>query len=165
MCGVENESLGSYLFAVSFDGFSRESFIPDRSKSNKVINKLLQAVALLLFAIPLWAHHATAAQYDVSATITLKGTISRIDWTNPHIHVYIDVKMENGNPETWAVEFPSPGAIIVAGLSRQLLVPGTPLTLEAYPSKPAGHDKGQRAACAKAITLSDGNRFAFVVGI
>jgi hypothetical protein len=123
-------------------------------------------VGLILFALPVWAHHATAAQYDVSTTITLKGAISRIDWANPHIHVYVDVKMENGNSENWIVELPSPGAIIVAGLSRQLLVPGTPLTLEAYPSKPStDHNKVQRTACAKAITLSDGSRFAFVVGI
>ena len=122
--------------------------------------------AVILFVLPVWAHHATAAQYDVSTTITLKGTISRIDWTNPHIHLYIDVKMEDGKSESWNVEFPSPGAIIVAGLSRQLLVPGTPLTLEAYPSKPsADHNRVQRIACAKAITLSDGSRFAFVVGI
>jgi hypothetical protein len=123
-------------------------------------------VPLIFLALPVWAHHATAAQYDVSTTMTLKGTISRIDWTNPHIHVYVDVKMENGNSESWIVEFPSPGAIIVAGLSKQLLVPGTPLTLEAYPSKPStDRNKVQRNACAKAITLSDGSRFAFVVGI
>jgi hypothetical protein len=123
-------------------------------------------VVIALFGIPVWAHHATAAQYDVSRTTTLKGMISRIEWTNPHIHVYVDVKMEDGNSESWTVEFPSPGAIIVAGLSRQLLVPGTPLTLEAYPSKPsADRSKVLRTACAKAITLSDGNRFAFVVGI
>jgi hypothetical protein len=123
-------------------------------------------VGLILFTLPVWAHHATAARYDVSTTITLKGTISRIDWSNPHIHVYVDVKIENGKSESWIVEFPSPGAIIVAGLSRQLLIPGTPLALEAYPSKPsADHDKVQRTACAKAITLSDGSRFPFVVGI
>jgi hypothetical protein len=123
-------------------------------------------VGFILLAFPVWAHHATAAQYDVSTTISLKGTISRIDWTNPHSHVYVDVKIENGNPESWIVEFPSPGAMIVAGLSRQLLVPGTPLTLEAYPSKPsADHNKTPRTACAKAVTLSDGSRYAFVVGI
>jgi hypothetical protein len=123
-------------------------------------------VGLVLFVLPVWAHHATAAQYDVSTTITLKGTISRIDWTNPHIHVYVDIKTENGNSVSWIVEFPSPGAIIVAGLSRPMLVPGTALTLEAYPSKPpADHSKAQRTACAKAITFPDGNRFAFVVGI
>jgi uncharacterized protein DUF6152 len=122
-------------------------------------------VVLCLFVLPVSAHHATAAQYDVSTTIILKGTITRVDWANPHIHVYIEVKIEDGNSETWTVEFPSPGAIIVAGLSRQLLTPGTPLTLEGYPSKPSDLKRVQHSACAKAITLSDGNRFAFVVGI
>lgn len=112
------------------------------------------------------AHHATAVQYDVSATITLKGTITRVDWANPHTHVYMDVKSENGSQENWMLEFPSPGAIVVTGLSRQLLAPGTVLTLEGYPSKPTPeHTKVQRAACVKAITFPDGSRYAFVVGI
>src|SRR6478752_113151 len=82
------------------------------------------------------AHHATAVQYETSATITLKGTITRVDWANPHTHIYMDVKSENASQETWMLEFPSPGAIVVTGLSRQLLAPGTVLTLEGYPSKP-----------------------------
>jgi hypothetical protein len=111
-------------------------------------------------------HHAAAAQYDVSTTITLKGAVTRIEWTNPHIHIYVDVKTEDSNAETWAVEFPAPGAAIVAGLSKQLLAAGTVITFEAYPAKPpADHSKPQRAACAKAITLSDGSRLTFVVGI
>ena len=106
------------------------------------------------------AHHATAVQYDVSRTVTLKGKITRVDWANPHIHLYMDVKTENGLEEHWKLEFPSPGAVIVAGLSKQLLLPGTVLTVESYPSK-ASPD----AACAKAVTLSNGSRLAFVVGI
>src|SRR5215475_5656617 len=124
------------------------------------------AVVFCLLTLPVLAHHATAVQYDVSSTITLNGTVTRLDWTNPHVRVYLEVKMGNGNSESWTVEFPSPGAIIVAGLSRTLLAPGTVLTLEAYPSKPsADQAKVQRSACAKAITLADHNRFAFVVGI
>jgi hypothetical protein len=112
------------------------------------------------------AHHAAAAQYDVSSTITLKGTIARVEWSNPHIHVYVDVKTEEGNPETWTMEFPAPGAAIVAGVSKQLLAPGTVITFEAYPAKPlADHSKPQKSGCAKAITLSDGSRLTFVVGI
>jgi hypothetical protein len=124
------------------------------------------AVVFCFLTVPVLAHHATAVQYDVSSTITLKGTVTRLDWTNPHVHVYLDVKAGSGNSESWTLEFPSPGAIIVAGLSRKLLAPGTVLTLEAYSSKPsADQAKVPRSACAKAITLADGNRFAFVVGI
>ena len=112
------------------------------------------------------AHHASAAQYDVSSTITLKGAITRVEWANPHIHVYVDVKTEEGNSENWSVEFPAPGAAIVAGLSKQLLAAGTVINFEAYPAKPpADHSKPQRSACAKAITLSNGDRLTFVVGI
>jgi hypothetical protein len=119
----------------------------------------------LLLSSSAWGHHAAAAQYDVSTTITLKGTITRVEWTNPHIHVYVDVKTDGGNAENWTVEFPAPGAAIVAGLSKQLLA-GTVITFEAYPAKPpADHSKPQRSACAKAITLSNGDRLTFVVGI
>jgi hypothetical protein len=121
---------------------------------------------LFLVSSGVFAHHATAAQYDVSSTVTLKGTISRLEWANPHIHVYLDVKTEEGNSETWIVEFPAPGAAIVAGLSKQLLASGTVITLEAYPAKPpADHSKPKRSACAKAVTLADGSRLTFVVGI
>jgi hypothetical protein len=124
------------------------------------------AIVFCSLTLPVLAHHATAAQYDVSSTITLNGTVTRVDWTNPHVRVYLEVKMGKGNSESWTVEFPSPGAIIVAGLSRKLLSPGTVLTLEAYPSKPsADQAKVQHSACAKAVTLTDGNRFPFVVGI
>jgi hypothetical protein len=115
---------------------------------------------LLLFSTGALAHHATAAEYDVSSTITLKGTVTRVEWTNPHIHVIVDVKLKDGDSETWTVEFPAPGAAIVAGLSKELLALGKGITLEAYPAKSA-----KRSACAKAMTLSDGSRLTFVVGI
>ena len=112
------------------------------------------------------AHHATAAQYDVSTLVTLKGVITRAEWVNPHMRVYIDVKNGSGNSDAWTVEFPSPGAAVVAGLSKQLLAVGTTLTVEAYPKKSAPERAAvPRSACAKTMTLSDGSHFAFVVGI
>lgn len=130
--------------------------------------KVITAVLGILLLVPsvASAHHATAVEYDVSGTVTLKGVITRIEWGNPHIHVYIDVKNEDGSLDNWIVEFPSPGATIVAGLSRRLLAPGITLSFDAYPSKPSGNrSKSQRSACAKSIMLSDGSRFTFVVGI
>ena len=129
---------------------------------------LSAALGLLLSLLPsaASAHHATAVDYDVSGTVALKGVITRVEWSNPHIHVYIGVKNEGGGLDNWTVEFPSPGATIVAGLSRRLLAPGTTLTFDAYPAKPsADHSRNQRSACAKSVALSDGSRFTFVVGI
>ena len=108
-------------------------------------------------ALPASAHHATAAQYDISTTVTLKGVISKLDWANPHIHVYMDVKGEN-----WDVEFGSPGAVIVSGLNRDVLKPGAALTIKGYPTKST---KAPHAACAAEATLQDGTTAHFVVGI
>jgi len=126
------------------------------------------AIAGILFLVcsAASAHHATAAQYDVSTMVILKGVITRADWVNPHMRVYLYVKNGSGNSDTWTVEFPAPGAAVVAGLSKQLLAVGTNLTVEAYPVKSAPERAGpSRSACAKAMTLSDGSHFAFVVGI
>jgi hypothetical protein len=142
----------------------------------KVRVALFLYVALLCGSNATSAHHATAADYDISKTIAHKGTITRVDWSNPHIHVYIDVK-DSGHLEHWAVEFPSPGGTIVAGLSRQLLMPGTVLEFEGYPAKPNFHPDlhkwgagssetlAERFACATAVTLADGSHVGFVVGI
>jgi hypothetical protein len=122
------------------------------------------ALALLFMSTSLLAHHATAAEYDVSRTVTLKGKITRVDWSNPHIHVHLAVKVKEDHEVNWTLEFPAPGAAIVAGLSKEGLAPETVLTVEAYPSKSPARE-GQEFGCAKAVTLADGTRLTFVVGI
>jgi len=132
----------------------------------KTLSSAAAIAGILFLASAASAHHATAAQYDVSTTVLLKGVITRADWVNPHMRVYIDVKNGSGNSDSWIVEFPSPGAAVVAGLSKQLLAVGTTLTVEAYPAKsPTDHAAPSRSACAKAMTLSNGTHFPFVVGI
>jgi hypothetical protein len=130
----------------------------------EAVKLVLLAATLLAVPFPLSAHHATAAQYDVSKTVTVKGKITRIAWSNPHIHVYLSVKAKQDHEDAWVLEFPAPGAAIVAGLSKQRLAPETVLTVEVYPSKTPARE-GQEFGCAKAVTLSDGSRLTFVVGI
>jgi hypothetical protein len=134
--------------------------------------------ALLFLASSASAHHATALEYDASKAATLKGTITRMDWANPHIHVFMQIKSERGVAEEWDVEFPSPGGTIVAGLSKEKLANGVVLTFEGYLSRPDfrpnprknSSQGGQPAtpdhfACATGITLSNGDHFTFIVGI
>src|SRR5689334_21618395 len=116
----------------------------------------------VLLAVLLVAHHATAVQYDASMTVTLKGNISRLDWSNPHVHVYLDVKAGDSRGENWDVEFASRGGVVVAGLSRDLLKVGSVITIKGYPSKFA---KSPHSACATEVTLDDGTTAHFVVGI
>jgi hypothetical protein len=138
-------------------------------------------IALLLLSFPLSqasAHHSTATEYDISKTVTLKGKITRVDWANPHIHVYIEVKPERGAAQEWDVEFPSPGGTIVAGLSKAALASGVVLTFKGYVSKPdfrpsprknstlqAPLPSPMHFACATGITLSNGDEVMFVVGV
>lgn len=141
------------------------------------VNRAALCIALVaLSVLSVSAHHAAATEYDISKTVTWKGTITRVDWVNPHIHVYIETK-ERGVAQQWDVEFPSPGGAIVAGLSRQTLAAGVVLTFEGYLGKPDFHPTPrknsspddrpvlpQRFACATGITLSDGSNVKFVVG-
>jgi hypothetical protein len=115
---------------------------------------LLTAAALV--AAP---HHATAVQYDTAKTIELKGVITKLDWANPHVHVYLDVKGDS--PENWNVEFGSPGAAIIAGVMKDSLKPGTTIKIKGYPAKTVS----PHAACATEVTLPDGLTAHFVVGI
>jgi hypothetical protein len=129
-------------------------------------------LAALLF------HHATATEYDVSKTVTAKGKITHVEWGNPHIHVFMEVQAGPGSLQEWDVEFPAPGAAIVAGVSKQLLASGAVLTFDGFPGKPAFHrDPAKNSsldehftpanhfACAKGAVLSDGSHVVFTVGI
>jgi hypothetical protein len=144
-----------------------------------VFHSLRIALSVLcVFSSQASAHHATALEYDISRTVTLKGKVIRVDWANPHIHVYVEVKPAQGAPQEWDVEFPSPGGTIVAGLSREALANGVMLTFEGYVSKPDFRPNPRKNstlepplqvaahfACATGITLSNGHQFNFVVGI
>ena len=116
---------------------------------------------------PAPAHHATAVEYDVSKTVTFRGVISKLQWTNPHVHVQVEVKGEHDGIEMWNVEFASPGGVIVAGLSKDLLKSGTTITIKGYPSKVAVSEdhSTRRPACATEVHFENGITAKFVVGI
>ena len=119
-----------------------------------------------LIAACLWtlvaagSHHATALQYDISKTVTLEGTVSKLEWANPHVHIQVDVKGARGI-ETWDIELASPGGTIVSGLSKDVLKPGTAVTLTGYPGKASASS----SLCATHLKLADGTTATFVVGL
>ena len=102
-------------------------------------------VALLTSSIPAFPHHGTAVAYDGSKTVTMKGTVTEFVFKNPHIQLRFDVKDEKGNVQHWAGELTSPYNLAQGGWTKKRsekeLTPGTPLTIELWPSKagtPAG---------------------------
>jgi hypothetical protein len=113
--------------------------------------------AICCAAIPLLAHHSVQAQFDLDKPIQLNGTVTKVEWINPHSYLFIDVKDSAGNMRHWAFEMAGPGALRKAGLSRADrggLKPGDMITVNGVLAKDRT-DSG----LVKTITLSDGRVF------
>jgi hypothetical protein len=113
---------------------------------------LIAGLALLAPAAAL-AHHSFAAEYDVKKPVTLKGTVTNVEWTNPHARFYIDVKDESGTVSNWNLELASPNVLVRQGWSRHTLKVGDQITVEGSQAK-----DGSQMANARSVTLADGKK-------
>ena len=110
--------------------------------------------ALLLVAATsgaLDAHHSFAATFDASKAIRVTGTLAKVEWTNPHIYFYVDVKDDKGTVVRWACESGAPGALSRRGFKRGLLKIGDELVVDGYQAKNGGN-----LMDARRVTLPDG---------
>ena len=106
---------------------------------------------LVLAAAPVWAHHAFAAEFDSLKPIKFKATVTKMEWTNPHVWIHVDVKQPNGTVEKWAVEAGTPNVLYRRGFTKQSLLPGTEIVVDGYRAK-----DGSRRANGRDLTLPDG---------
>jgi uncharacterized protein DUF6152 len=111
-------------------------------------------VWILMAASPLLAHHTWAV--DRSHAVTVKGTITGVNWSNPHVEVFVDAKDDTGNVEKWTVGGPSPSRMTGSGFNRNVLKPGTVITAVGYRAT-----DGTRLLRTETIALSDGQTLAF----
>ena len=115
------------------------------------------AAALMLpwmgMVVPAFAHHAFAAEYDAKKHVILKGTVTKMEWINPHAWIHIDVKRPDGNLEEWMIEFGTPNTLLRRGFTRDSLKPGTEITVDGYQAK----DSALRAN-GRDVTLPDGKK-------
>ena len=118
---------------------------------------LLAGFALLLTAIPALAHHTIAAEFDTRDTVTLQGVFTKIDWINPHIYFYMDVKDDSGNVRKWSLETYPTGFFHRARITRDLFKLGDPVTVVCYRAK----DGTQAFGYLKEMKLSSGRKIAF----
>ena len=101
-----------------------------------VIGALVSVAAAALPSAPLLAHHSFAAEYDASKPIKLTGTVTKIEWTNPHCFFYIDVKNdESGKTENWALELGNPNALLRAGWTPNSVKVGESVIVEGSRAK------------------------------
>src|SRR5262245_14822796 len=116
-------------------------------------NIIVLLIALLLSAAPLAAHHAFAAEFDANKQITLKGTIAKMDWINPHAWLHIDVKEADGSVTRWMIELGPPNSLLKRGWTKQSVPVGADVQVVGYLSK-----DGAKRANGRDLTLANGKQ-------
>ena len=117
--------------------------------------KLLGVIAggLMAAALPVLAHHSFAAEYDAAKPVTLKGTVTKVEWMNPHIYVYLDSKDDKGKVVNYAVEGGAPNGLYRQGWRKDTLKNGDPISIEGFLAK-----DGSNTVNARTWVLPDGKK-------
>lgn len=111
------------------------------------------ALGLLTLTGPVAAHHSFAAQYDRTKPVTLKGTVTKLEWMNPHIYFYLDVTDASGQVVHWAIEGGAPNQLYRQGWRKDSLKPGDLVTVDGFLAR-----DGSKLANMSTVTMPDGRR-------
>ena len=109
------------------------------------------AAFLTLATTPGWAHHSFAAEFDARQPVHFRGTVTRMQWTNPHVWIHVDVQQPDGAVERWAIEAGTPNVLFRRGFTKESLTAGTEIIVDGYRAK-----DGSRRANGRNLTFADG---------
>jgi Family of unknown function (DUF6152) len=112
---------------------------------------LVFSVGLLIVSKPILAHHSESAEYDATKPVKVTGTISKVEWMNPHIWFYVDVKDANGKVTTWGFSGGPPGMLLRRGITKDVLKIGSTVNVEGSRAK-----DGSNNASGRKVTFPDG---------
>jgi hypothetical protein len=121
-------------------------------KSRRVI-AFIFVLGALVASRPAGAHHSSAA-YDMEHPVNMKGVVTNMEWTNPHVFIFLDVKDDNGNVEEWRVEGNSPNMLVRTGWKREMIKAGDLLTVNGAPAK-----NGSKVMRLVTLTLANGQKY------
>ena len=128
-----------------------------KSRLRVPIGAILLGACVLIFGARLEAHHSFGAEYDADKPITLKGVITKIEWANPHSHIYVDIKEAGGAVKNWKFEGYPPNVLDRTGFKKDVtLKVGDTLTIFGWQAR-----SGPGLAHAREITLADGKKLYF----
>jgi hypothetical protein len=123
---------------------------------NITLTRVYAAMAgLILAAVPMSAHHSFAAEYDRGKTVTLTGSVTKLEWINPHARIHIDVKDESGNVGNWEIELGSPAGLLRLGWTRNSVKIGEMVVVNGYLAK-----DGSNLANSTSVTVNGRKLFS-----
>ena len=113
---------------------------------------MMAVVVMVAGAAPARAHHAFAAEFDAKKPVKFeKAVVTKVEWTNPHSWIHVDVTMPDGTKEAWAIEAGTPNVLFRRGFTKEALLPGTAIVIDGYRAKDGSH-----RANGRNLTLPDG---------
>jgi hypothetical protein len=119
----------------------------------KLVVAIVVSAGVLAAGARVYAHHAFAAEFDANRPVKLQGTVTKMEWINPHAWLHIDVKMPDGKVESWMIEGGTPNTLLRRGITRNSLTPGTEVLVDGYQAK-----DGTRRANGRDLTLKNGQK-------
>ncbi|MED5535695.1 MAG: DUF6152 family protein [Pseudomonadota bacterium] len=127
-----------------------------KRRANPIFANLALTIAsagmlLIMAIVPVRAHHAFTAEFDASQPVNFTATVTRMQWTNPHAWIHVDVKQPDGTVENWAIEAGTINVLFRRGFTKESLLPGTEIVVEGYRAK-----DGSRRANGRELTFPDG---------
>ena len=111
------------------------------------------ALLVVVAVVPVWAHHAFAAEFDAQGPVELNGTVVRMEWVNPHTWIHIDVAQPDGSQERWMIEGGPPTSLLRRGFTKASLLAGTEVFVEGFRAK-----DGSQKANGRDVTFADGSK-------
>jgi hypothetical protein len=120
---------------------------------NRLGVAFLLVVTVIVVSRPLFAHHSSSS-YDMEHPVNMKGVVSNVEWTNPHVFIFLDVKDDNGSVEEWRVEGNSPNMLFRVGWKKEMIKAGDQLVVNGAPAK-----NGSKIMRLISLTLANGQKY------